>query len=362
MGVRLRHGATGSCTDRARYPDARFLAVRLPDRSWLVFTAFTRDWGLPVPARISLNLVFVLLSSAVVTGFAARQLAHPIQSFAAATRRFGSDPKAPPIVPSGPRELREAAHAFNTMQAQIQKFLADRTMMLIAISHDLRTPLTRMRLRGELIEDAAQRARLFRDVDEMHAMIDGALAFFRDDHQGEAPTAFDAAELVQSIVDDFGDQSIEIRYDGPDHLSHTGRPLALRRALTNLADNAARYAQATEIALERAPGGIVLTVRDRGPGIPAESLALVLRPFQRLERSRDRSTGGVGLGLSAAQAVARDHGGDIVLRNRDGGGLEATMFLATPPPLQTAKPSRANRSIRTRFTLNLKRSVSRTVS
>lgn len=313
--------------DRVRHPNALFLAVKLRDASWLVFTAFDRSWGLRRPERIALLVTFFIASSAVVTALAARRLARPIQHFAAAARRFGADPKAPPMAPSGPRELRDAAHSFNAMQAQIQKFLADRTTMLAAISHDLRTPLTRMRLRGELIDDEAQQARLFRDVDEMNAMIDAALAFFRDDVRVEEVTAFDIAELARSIAEDFGDQAIAVSYVGPGHVGYVGRPFALKRALTNLVDNATRYASATEIDVAREPGGVAISVRDRGPGIPAESIERVFAPFYRLETSRHRATGGVGLGLAAAQAIARDHGGDIVLRNRQHGGLEAVLRL-----------------------------------
>ncbi len=313
--------------DRVRHPNAFFLAVRLHDSSWIILTAFERLWGLHRPAEIGLHLAFFAVSSVIVTILATRRLARPIQHFTAATRRFGADPKAPPMLASGPREMRDAAHSFNAMQTRIQKFMADRTMMLAAISHDLRTPLTRMRLRGELIDDPEQQARLFRDVDEMHAMIDAALAFFRDDVRIEEVTSFDVAELARTIVDDFGDQGIEVVYVGPEHLRHAGRPFALKRALTNLVDNATRYASATEIDLGNIAQGIAISVRDRGPGIPAESINDMFLPFHRLEKSRDRATGGVGLGLAAAQAIARDHGGDIVLRNRALGGLEAVLNL-----------------------------------
>jgi signal transduction histidine kinase len=199
--------------------------------------------------------------------------------------------------------------------------------MLAAISHDLRTPRTKMRLRGEFIDDDEQRARLFRDVDEMQAMIDEALAFFRDDFQQEETTTFDLPELLRTIADDYDDQGFEITYSGADHVAYRGRPFALRRAFTNLVDNAVKYGRAPELELRCSEQECVVMVRDRGPGIPPEAAEKVFAPFYRLEPSRNRTTGGVGLGLTSAQAVIRGHGGEISIRNRQSGGLEVKVTL-----------------------------------
>jgi signal transduction histidine kinase len=216
---------------------------------------------------------------------------------------------------------------FNEMQAQIRKFVSYRTMMLAAISHDLRTPLTRMRLRGELIEDAEQQARLFRDVDEMQAMVDGALAFFRDDAVTEPTTTFDFANVLLTLTNDYADQRVEIPYSGPAHAGYKGRPFALKRAVTNLVENAIKYATVPEIELECAANELVVWVRDGGPGIPDKALADVFLPYYRVEKSRNRNTGGVGLGLTVAQAIIRGHGGEILLSNRPNGGLEVRVTL-----------------------------------
>ena len=258
---------------------------------------------------------------------AARQFAGPIKELAAAVRGFGVNPHAPPIPESGPRELRQVVRTFNEMQAQIQKFVSYRTMMLAAISHDLRTPLTRMRLRGELIEDAEQQARLFRDVDEMQAMVDGALAFFRDDAVTEPTTTFDLANLLLTLTNDYADQRIGILYHGPVHEVYQGRPFALQRAFNNLVENAIKYGTPPEIKLEREPHALVVSVLDRGPGIPGKALADVFLPYYRVERSRNRNTGGVGLGLTVAQAIVHTHGGTIALTNRQVGGLEVLVTL-----------------------------------
>jgi signal transduction histidine kinase len=309
--------------DRTLHPNAYFLAVRLTDQSWLVVTALTRTWGLGRPIQFGVRLACMILAISIVSAIATRQLARPIKQFGEAVRRFGNDPQARPIAEAGPQELRDAMIAFNGMQAQIQKFIADRTTMLAAISHDLRTPLTRMRLRGEFIDDEEQQAQLFRDVDEMQAMVDSALAFFRDDAQAEAATSFDFPELLRIIADEYGDQGIEIDYSGPARQAFHGQPFALKRAFTNLIENALKYGSPPEIELFHRDDATMVAIRDRGPGIAPDALERVFDPFYRLDRSRNRSTGGVGLGLTAARAVIRGHGGDIVLSNRSVGGLEA---------------------------------------
>jgi signal transduction histidine kinase len=197
----------------------------------------------------------------------------------------------------GPQEIRQAILAFNAMQAQLQHFIRDRTQMLAAISHDLRAPLTRMRLRGEFIEDAEQQQRLFRDVDEMQAMINSALELFRDDAWLEPATHFDLAELLQTLLGDYRDQG--------------GRDCLQRAVVAGV-----------EVRIK---------VLDRGPGIPNASLEQVFAPFFRMEGSRNKSTGGVGLGLLAARAIVLEHGGELKLRNRLKGGLEALVVLPVHP-------------------------------
>jgi signal transduction histidine kinase len=307
-----------------------FLAVELDDGSWVVFMAPNRLWGVGLTARIGFGLVLLVISIAAVSAVATYHLARPIRDFTDALRRFGTDPRAAPIPENGPREVRASIAAFNAMQAQIQRFVDDRTAMLAAISHDLRTPLTRMRLRGELVDDEEQRARLFRDVDEMQAMIDSALAFFRDDFRGEETTTFDFPELLRTIAEDYSDQGSEVTYTGSKGISFRGRPFALKRAFANLVDNAVKYGRSPELELRCSEQRFVVVVRDSGPGIPAEAVEKVFRPFYRLERSRNRATGGTGLGLTSAQAVIRGHGGEISLRNRPTGGLEVEVTLPVP--------------------------------
>lgn len=303
------------------------LLVQLADRSWLMFSAPSRSWGLDDGARSLIVVLLVLISTALVTLVATRRLARPLQHFTQGARRFGADFRAPPIEPVGPHEIRQAILAFNSMQAQLRHFIQDRTQMLAAISHDLRAPLTRLRLRGEFIEDADQQQKLFRDVDEMQAMINTALEFFRDDARLEQATQLDLAELLQTLIDDYRDQAIELTFCGPPRLVYFGRPLGLKRVMTNLMDNAIHYGTAPQIELQQKNGEVVVRVLDRGPGIPVEHREQVFLPFYRLEGSRNKSTGGVGLGLSTARAIVLEHGGTLTLAERQGGGLEAVVVL-----------------------------------
>ncbi|KAB0494309.1 ATP-binding protein [Pseudomonas vancouverensis] len=299
--------------------EARYVAlVRMDDGSWLSFTPPERSWGLNLPARLAVVITLGLIATLLVAWIATRQLANPIQRFAGAARRFGGDLNAPPIHLEGPHEIRQAIIAFNTMQAQIQHFIGERTHMLASISHDLRAPLTRMRLRSEFMEDLDHQRKLIRDIEEMQSMINAALAFFREDTHLEQSTAFDLSELLQTIIDDFRDQDIAIDFSGPAHLVYIGRPLGIKRVIVNLLENAVKYGQHPRTALSVDQESVYIEVSDEGPGIPDAALQRVFDPFFRLETSRNRDTGGVGLGLSAARAIVREQGGELTLSNRKG--------------------------------------------
>jgi len=308
--------------------DSRYtLLIELSDRSWVSFSVPTRSWGLGELPRSLIIIALILSSTILVALIATRHLATPLERFAEGARRFGVDFKAPPIPVVGPQEIREAILAFNAMQAQIQHFLHDRTQMLAAISHDLRAPLTRMRLRGEFIEDSEQQSRLFRDVDEMQTMVNSALDFFRDDARLEQATAFDLAELIHTLVDDFKDAGVDVAFESLHRLVYVGRPTGIKRMLTNLVDNAIKYGTEAGIKLRTQAGNVEISVTDHGPGIAAQFQEKVFAPFFRIEGSRNKNTGGVGLGLPAARAIVLEHGGSLHLHNRPGGGLEARVLL-----------------------------------
>ncbi|MGH8388225.1 MAG: ATP-binding protein [Pseudomonas sp.] len=309
-------------------PQAHYVAlVQLRDGSWLSFTPPERSWGLDSRVRIAIIIGLGLIATLLVAWIATRQLANPLQRFASAARRFGGDLRAPPIKIEGPHEIRQAIIAFNTMQAQIRHFVSERTQMVAAISHDLRAPLTRMRLRSEFMENLEHQRKMVRDIEEMQTMISAALGFFRDETHMEQTTAFDLSELLQTIIDDFRDQGIVVDFAGPAHLVYDGRPLGIKRVIVNLLENAVKYAQKPRIDLSGGEQLVCIEVSDEGPGIPESALDRVFDPFYRLETSRNRDTGGVGLGLSAARAIVREQGGELALRNRRGSGLVARIEL-----------------------------------
>lgn len=312
--------------DRRWGPHVR-LSVQLADGSWLSFTGGDPLEGPFRIVRFMLGMGAVVAVILLLSLWAARRFTAPLAGFAAAAERLGVNAEAEPLPEAGPSELRAATRAFNRMQARLARFVADRTQMLAAISHDLRTPLTRLRLRAELVDDPEMQRRMLSDLDEMEAMISATLAFARDDAKHEPRGRLDLADLLQSLCDDRVDAGHEAVYDGPPHVVAEGRPVALRRAFANLMDNAIAYGGGFTVRLEPEDGQARIHIDDHGPGIPETEFEKVFAPFYRLERSRSRDTGGVGLGLSTARTIIRGHGGDIALANRPEGGLRVTVTL-----------------------------------
>jgi signal transduction histidine kinase len=309
------------------------IGLRLPDGDWLNIAAeleAVRPWHSP-----TFLAAFVLMTvvAAGLTLWAVRRLTAPVRTLAAAAEALGRDVNAPPLPEDGPLEVAIAAAAFNTMAARIRRFVQDRTDLLTAIGHDLRTPITRLKLRAEFIEDDEQRGKVLADLEELEAMVSATLAFGRDARTGEAVSALDMAELLRTLLDEAGDARPEaasrLAYEGPPHWTVRARPLALKRALTNLISNAVMYGGGARVRLvppvSAGAAGAMLTieVEDDGPGIPPGELEQVFEPFHRGEPSRNRETGGVGLGLPIARNILRAHGGDVVLANRPPGGAGA---------------------------------------
>jgi len=304
------------------FPDARF-----PDGRWLNLT-------IPIEAGESLwaprfGLSFVVLTSLALalSVWAVRRATGPLKTFAAAARNLSADASAPPLSESGPSEVRDAARAFNDMRERIRRFVEDRTRMVAAISHDLRTPITRLRLRAELMEEGPARTKMLADLDEMERMVSATLAFAQDDAGPKARAPVDLAALLGELVADGTARGLTSAYAGPSALAVTGDALALKRAFANLLENAWRYGGAARVALRAVPGAAEVVVDDDGPGIPEAEQDNVFRPFYRLEGSRSRETGGVGLGLATARSAILAHGGAIALANRPEGGLRVSVTL-----------------------------------
>ncbi|MFP6773347.1 MAG: ATP-binding protein [Alphaproteobacteria bacterium] len=274
---------------------------------------------------VLLLLTVILVVAGVV--WAAHRMTRPLRLFAEAADRFGVDVRAPPLPEGGSRELSRAAAAFNRMQDRLRRFVDDRTMMLAAISHDLRSVLTRLRLRAEFIEDLDQQDKAIADIDEMQSMLEETLSFARDDAREEAAVETDLAALLQGLCETMSESGPPLVFAGSAPLPATCRPVALRRAIRNLLDNAVRYGGGAEVSLSQGKGEAVIEIIDDGPGVPEDMREKVFQPFFRLEGSRSRETGGTGLGLSSARAILRRQGGDIALQEAPGGGLLARLTL-----------------------------------
>jgi signal transduction histidine kinase len=275
-------------------------------------------------------LVGIAAAAAAAAWWAARRVARPLEVLARGATRAGAGLAPDFAVPEpAPREVGAIASALASMHARLRGVVDDRTRMLAAISHDLRTPLTRLRLRAEQIPEAEERAKAAADIDEMERMIAETLAFARADALETGAERFDLAALLHSLVDDRIDLGADIALEGqaPAGLVVEGRPGALRRALDNLVSNALAHGTHARLSLDADAERIRIHVDDAGPGVPPHELERVFAPFYRLEASRSRSTGGAGLGLAVARDIARAHGGDVVLVNRPGGGLRATLSL-----------------------------------
>jgi signal transduction histidine kinase len=314
-----------------RRGEALVASLRLDDGSWINVLApaavFQPFWATPY----FLIIVATTLMAAALSLWAVRRAARPLSMFAAAAERLGRDVHAPRLDEAGPLEVSRAASAFNQMQTRLQALLAERTQMLAAMSHDLRTPLTRLKLRAELIGDAEQQAKILGDVEEIRAMVDASLAFSRDEAMAEPAAALDFAVLVQTVCEEAEDAGQPVSYQGPAHTALVGRPQTLKRAIANLIDNAVKYGGRADVSLVDDADHIAVHVEDDGPGIDEAEQAKVFAPFYRVEGSRSRETGGVGLGLAVVAAAARVHGGAAGLANRPQGGLRATLSLPKRP-------------------------------
>ncbi|MBI4998944.1 MAG: HAMP domain-containing protein [Rhodocyclales bacterium] len=280
-----------------------------------------------VPTRFWIHLTLTLVAVLLVSLIAVRLVTRPIQHLADAADAFGRDLESPPLAEAGPTETRRAAEAFNRMQARLKRLIAERSRALAAVSHDLRTPLTRLRLRAELVEDEALRGQINADIDDMQAMVEATLDYLRGLRENEADQTIDVDALLHSLVADEQALGRPVVLAEAALAPYVGRVSALKRALANLVDNAVKYGQAARVSADDRPDALRIFVDDDGPGIADADLARVVEPYVRLETSRSRTTGGVGLGLAIARDAARMHGGDLHLENRAGGGLRAVLNL-----------------------------------
>lgn len=305
------------------------LMVALPLQSggWVVAAAPARPLATPPGTIVIVTLALFVIAIVSVAMVVAARMTRPLRMLGGAAERLSVDLDAPPLPERGSREMRKAAAAFNTMQERLRGMVDDRSLMLAALSHDLRTVITRLRLRAEEIEDSVQRGKALEDLADMEIMLKESLDAARGEASREPRQKVDLATLVRSLVDDLADAGMAVTYEGPERLVVFCRPVALRRALANLTDNAVRYGGSADLVLRTTADGIAIDIADRGPGIAAARREEMFRPFMRGDPSRNRATGGTGLGLGVARSILRAHGGDVTLDERPGGGLLARVTL-----------------------------------
>ncbi|TGX56255.1 HAMP domain-containing protein [Sphingomonas gei] len=301
-------------------------STTLPDGSWMKFA--TRE---PVhdlsfsPERILLALA-PAVAIILIGGVLVRQTLLPLRRLALATERVGAG-TTQEVAEGGPREVRRVIHAFNRMQARIHLLLTDRTQALAAVGHDLRTPLARLRLRADAIDDAEMRDEMETDIVEMQTMIDSLLTYLAGEGNGEPRQIADLAVICSTIADAARDLGHHVDYAGPDHCERQLHPIAIKRALSNLVENGLHYGDRVRLTLEDRGGTTIVRVEDDGPGIPEESIEQALQPFVRLDSARARDTVGFGLGLSIVSRAVEAEGGTLRLTNRAEGGLRAEIHL-----------------------------------
>ncbi len=302
------------------------LGIRQPDGRWLIIHTKSKFGIDPWQERLLLVLAIAATAVSPLAWWFARRIAAPMAALAAGAERLGRDPSAPPLNIQGSAEVAAAVRAFNEMQERLRQYVEYRTGMIGAIAHDLRTPLTRLRFRIEGVPEEI-RGKLTADIDQMDAMVSATMAFVRDASSARERVSLEIASLVETVMDDAAETGADCAAEACDRAVVDGDPVALRRMITNLVDNALKFGSRARGRVFVESGMAVVEIDDNGPGIPASQVERAFEPFHRLETSRNRDTGGFGLGLAVVRAIARGHGGDVALMAKAGGGLRARVWL-----------------------------------
>ena len=302
------------------------VSVRFPAGDTVLFRLTRMPGGAPLPRNLLLNLTLLVVILVMALYVTARNITRPLSALARAADSVGRDARPQLLAERGARELRDAARAFNTMQDRLRRYLDSRSRVLAAMSHDLKTPLTRLRLQVETLENPALQERIGKQLDEMEAMVREALALFRGLDDGEPAVPIDLDALLAQVMEQFTEMGATVSVSGRALAPFTGKPHALKRCLINLVANAVNFGGRARLLVEDG-AELAIRVQDGGPGIPEAELERVFEPFYRLESSRNRDSGGTGLGLTIARDIAQAHGGTVILANLPQGGLEATLTL-----------------------------------
>ncbi len=303
------------------------VAIGLSSGQWLNVKIYHYSRTKPLISSSLISSLFMALAVTAIVIFILRRITHPLVALRVAAEKLGRGENTPPLPETGPADIRQTTHTFNQMNERLQRFVQDRTRLLAAISHDLRTPITILRLRAEFLEETETRDKILATLDEMQAMTEAALAFARDAATEEETRRVDLSALVASLCDDLADMGQDVQFLEEQKHPYACRPLSLKRALRNLIENAERYGKRARVSIKLGETELYINIDDEGPGIQGDKLERVFEPFVRLESSRSRETGGIGLGMSIARSIVRGHGGEILLNNREGGGLRVIVML-----------------------------------
>ncbi len=334
---RLRNGAGRpvkitdlSAGDEDRSAGRLHVGIVTPTGAMLQATLPNDPLRAPKQGALIFTVVFLALTLALLCVWATRALTAPLKRLAGAAEAFGARDDHVALPEAGPREVLAVSRALDRMRSRVRRLIDDRTQMLAAISHDLRTPITRLRLRAEFIEDENARAATLRDLDQMNGLVEAALSFVRDGQARDTSShsLVDLASVVQTVCDDFSDFGAPVSVGRSRHVLVEGRPEELQRAVTNLVDNAVKYGGRAEVQMESSERGVRVAVLDSGPGIAETEREAMLQPFVRGDRARNlNEASGFGLGLSIVQAIVEAHNGRLILENRPEGGLCASIEL-----------------------------------
>lgn len=308
-------------------PETLVIAARQPGGRWLVLAGGMPHGDTRLFWRLLAQTLILYGVVLLPVLWVARRISRPLRQLAAAARAYSPATPVEPLDETGPPDVRAVIAAFNALRLRVTAMLDEKDRMLGAIGHDLRTPLAALRVRIESVDDEQDRARMADTINEMSRTLDDILSLARLGRPSEPETEVDLAALVDAVVEDFRDLGDEVTFEEADRLRMRLRPSLIRRAVRNLIENAVKYAGTAEVSLRSDAQDAAIVVADRGPGIPADRLDDVFDPFFRLESSRNRDTGGIGLGLALARAIVEEAGGGITLSPREGGGLVATIRL-----------------------------------